>query len=200
MFDNIISIIVIVISTTTIIVCSIGIIIATMFQKKQTKKYNEVKKFINENKKARFRVRDGLSKDEISKINNNIDIDILVNELYNNYIVLENKIKNLDKDLDNLLTEPLKNIYINKIEFFKNNKILEVVDDINMIGYSITEYSETNIKLRFNISCFSYKINNKIVSVSNLEKIEKILLITYEKYNENWLINKIEKLYEKKLS
>ena len=43
-------------------------------------------------------------------------------------------------------------------------------------------------------------VNNEIVSGSNLQKIQQILLLTYEKVGDKWLIRSYEKIYEKKLS
>ena len=43
-------------------------------------------------------------------------------------------------------------------------------------------------------------MNNQVVSGSNLNKIQKILFLTYENINGKWLISDYDSIYEKKLS
>lgn len=201
MLSNIISFVVIIITSIFIIICSIGIITASKFQNKQRKKYEEVNDLIKKNKKSTFKIKDGLTREEIIKIDNEVDIDVLIKELYNLYIELENKIKNLDTNLDDILINYIKDIYINKIENFKDKRSTEITDGIDLINYNIVEYNKEKLKLRLTINCFSYKIaNDKIVSGNNLEKIKRIILLTYEKVNNKWFISDCDKIYEKKLS
>lgn len=187
--------------SVVIIVCSIAIIVASKFQQKQRKKYNECLDIINENKDGTFTFKDSLTKEEINKIDSSIDVDSLMSNLYDTYITLENKLKAFDTDLDGVLTGYIKDFYVNKIENFKERGFTDVTDGIDLIGYSITEFKKDKLKFRITMNCFCYKtINGKIVSGSNLEKIEQILLITYQKVNDKWLISAYEKIYEKKLS
>lgn len=198
---NLANIIVVVICTVVIVVCSIGIIIATKFQNKQRKKYNEVKNIINKNKSARFSVKDGLTKEEINNIDTEVDVDVLMRKLYDIYLELENKVKVFDTNLDNVLAGYLKDFYINKIENFKEKGFADITDGIELINYSITEYSKEKLKFRITTNCFSYKtMNNKIVSGSNLEKVEQIISLEYKKVEGKWLISSYDKIYEKKLS
>ena len=201
MISNINNVIVVIISSVTIIVCSIGIVIASIFQNKQKKKYNEVKNIIKEKEGAIFKIKDGLTKEEINNIDNVVNVDELMKELYNIYLELENKVKSFDINFDNILTGHLKDFYVTKVENFKERKFAEVTDGIDLISYSITEYSKDKLKFRVVINCFSYKmINNEIVSGSNLEKVEQIISLEYKKVEDKWLISSYEKLYEKKLS
>ena len=201
MASNIIVIIVAVIASITIIVCSIGIIIASKFQNKQRKKITEVNHLINKNRDARFSVKEGLTKEEINNIDSSVNVDILMSELYSTYLELEKKIKTFDKNFDDILTGHLKEFNINRIQNFQKNGFSDVTDGIDLINYTITEFSKEKLTFRLTINCFSYKIiNNQIVSGSNLEKIEKILSLTYEKVNDKWLISSYNKIYEKKLS
>ena len=201
MASNISIIIVAVISSITIIVCSIGIIIASKFQNKQRKKITEVNHLINKNRDARFSVKEGLTKEEINNIDSSVNVDILMSELYSTYLELEKKIKTFDKNFDDILTGHLKEFNINRIQNFQKNGFSDVTDGIDLINYTITEFSKEKLTFRLTINCFSYKIiNNQIVSGSNLEKIEKILSLTYEKVNDKWLISSYNKIYEKKLS
>lgn len=194
-------IIVVVISIVTIIVCSIGIIIATKFQNKQKKKYNEVLNIVKEKEGEIFKVKDGLTKEDVNKIDSKVNMDKLMQELYNIYLSLENKIKKSDSKLDDVLVGYLKDFYINKIENFKEKGYADITDGIELINYSITEYNREKLKFRVNINCFSYKtINNEIVSGSNLERMQRIILLTYENINGKWLISAYDKVYEKKLS
>lgn len=201
MISNLANTIVVVIVTIVILMCCIGIIIAIKFQNKKKKKYKECLKIIKEKKNAPLKVKDGLSKEEINKIDSLVDIDILMQQLYNTYLELENKMKNFDTNLDEVVVGYLKDFYINKIENFKEKNYADITDGINLLNYSITEYSKDKLKFRLTINCFSYKtVNNEIVSGSNLEKIQQILLLTYEKIDDKWLISSYEKIYEKKLS
>lgn len=198
---SLLGIIVIVLSTVTIIICAVGIIIAGKFQKKQMKKYKEINDIINKNKDATFQVKDGLTKEEINNIDSDVDVDLLMQELFSIYIEFEDKIKNLDTNLDDILFGPLKEFNINRIENFKDKGFMEITDGIDLINYSITEYEKNKLTFRIIMNCFSYKmLDNKIVSGSNLEKIQKIVLLTYEKLNDKWLISSYDKIYERKLS
>ncbi|MBR6690685.1 MAG: hypothetical protein IKL65_05080 [Bacilli bacterium] len=201
MITNIVNVIVVAIVSVVIIVCSIGIIIASRFQNKQKKKYKEVNSLINKKKDATFRVKDSLTKEEINNIDSEVDVDKLMTDLYNTYLALENKIKNLDDNFDDVLTGNLKEFNINRLELFKQRGFIDITDGIDLISYCITDYNKKSLKFRLTINCFSYKmVNNEIVSGSNLEKIEKIILLEYVKQKDKWLISSYDKIYEKKLS
>lgn len=201
MLSNIFFIVVVVIVSITIIACSAGIIIASKFQNKQKKKYTEVNQLVNENRDAKFSVKEGLTKKEIHNIDSSVNIDFLMSELYSTYVEMENKIKNFDTNFDDILTGYLKEFNINRIENFKSRGFTDITDGIDLIGYTITEYSKEKLTFRLTINCFSYKtVNNQIVSGSNLEKIQKIILLTYENVNGKWLISSYDKIYERKLS
>lgn len=201
MLSNIGFIILISIITIIIIVCFIGIIIASRFQNKKRKKYLEVNDFVNKNKDITFSVKEGLAKDEIYKIDSEVNVDVLMSELYSTYIELENKIKIFNTDFNDILTGHLKEFYIKRIESFKERGFAEINDSIDLINYTITEYSKEELTFRLTINCFSYKtVNNKIVSGSNIEKIQKVILLTYKKANGKWLISTYDKILEKKLS
>ena len=103
---DLLTVIVIVLATVTIIICAVGIIIASKFQKKQMKKYTEINNIINKNKEATFKVKDGLTKEEINNIDSYVDVDLLMQELFSTYIEFEDKIKNLDTNLDDILFGP----------------------------------------------------------------------------------------------
>lgn len=194
-------IIVVAIASITIVVCSIGIVIASKFQNKQKKKYTEVNQLVNKNRDARFSVKEGLTKEEINKIDSSVNVDILMSELYSTYVEMENKIKNFDTNFDDILTGSLKEFNVMRIQNFQSKGFTDITDGIDLIGYTITEYSKEKLSFRLTINCFSYKtVNNQIVSGSNLEKIQKILLLTYENVNGKWLISSYDKIYERKLS
>lgn len=201
MYSGIAFIIVIVLASITIIISSIAIIISIRFQNKQKKKYDECIQIINENKYNILSVKDSLTPEDIYNIDNTINVESLMNNLYNTYLKFEDKIKNFNSDLDDVLTGYLKYFYINKIKNFKENGYADIKDNIELIAYSIIEFSEKKLKFRININCFDYKmINDQIVSGSNSIKVEQVLLLSYEKINGNWLIYSYDKIYEKKLS
>lgn len=191
-FENTINVVVVVIATVMIIICSIGVIIAIKFQQKQKKKYNECINIIKEKGIDTLKFKDGLTLEEINAIDNTINVNELMKELYDKYISFENKIKNFDDNLDELLTGFVKEFYVNKINNFREKGYEDITDGIDLIRYTITEII---------INCFNYKkVNNVIISGSNLEKVEQVIILTYQKVNNSWLISNYEKVYEKKLS
>lgn len=198
MLNNIVYTIVVFLASIIIILCSIGIIIASKFQRKQEKKYKEVNELIKKNKKTPFKVKDGLTKEEINKIDSKVDIDLLMQNLYSTYLELENKIKNKDDNLDNILTGTFKDFIKSKIENYKLRGLIDITDDIELINYSIMEFSKNKLKFRITINCLSYKLlDNKIVSGSDSIKKEIIIILSYEKINNKWLISLYDKIYEK---
>ena len=187
--------------TVVIIVCSIGIIIATKFQNKQKKKYNECLQLIKEKENGTLSVKNGLDSTEIKKIDNNVDINKLMMELYDIYLEFIDKLNNNDKNFNNILHGFINEFYQSKIDIYNEKNYFEVIDNIELINYSILEYAKDKLKFRINITCFNYKKRNEeIISGSNLERVEQIILLTYVKNKRKWLINNIEKVYEKKLS
>jgi len=181
---NITNIFVTTILSIIIIGCSIGLIISINFQHKKNKKYKECLDIIKEKKNEIFQLKTGLTKEDINKINDSVDVDILMKELYNIYLNLQNKIKEQDTNLDDILTGNIKNIYKNKIiSGYKNTN-----GNIELLGYTIIEYLDNKLKFRINI-----------ITDVNLKKYEKVLIISYENINNIWLINNIESVYEQKL-
>ena len=184
-----------------IILCTIGIVIATIFQSKKDKKYKECLDIIKEKGDIKFEVKDSLSKEDIKKINRNVDINKLMQSLYNKYLKFVDKVKNNDNNLDQVLSGTLKEFYIRKLENFKKAGYKEIIDVIDLIGYSITEYDKDKLQFRVTINCYDYKfLNDTIISGSNLIKLEEVFLLTYEKVGNRWLITRYDKIYEKKLS
>jgi len=193
--------IVLVITSVNIVICSVAIIIASKFQNKKNKRYKEVNRLVNENKGATFSVKNGLTKEEINNIDSSINVDALMGELYSTYVEMENKIKDLDTNFDDILTGILKEFNINRVNNFKSRGFTDITDAIDLIGYTITEYSKEQLTFKITINCLSYKmVGSEIVSGSNLEKIQKILELTYQNVNGKWLISSYDKIYEKKLS
>ena len=187
---------IIVISLTIIILgCSFGIIVAIKFQNKQKKKYNECLRLIKEKEEGILEV-----KNNIGKIKN-VDANELMMDLYNTYIEFIDRLNNNNKDFNNILEGFIKELYENKIDIYNSKNHFEIMDDIELINYSILEYTEEKLKFRITTTCFTYKKSNgKIISGSNLERVEQIVLLTYINSNRKWLINNIEKVFEKKLS
>lgn len=184
-----------------IFICSIGILIATRFQNKQKKKYQECLRLIKEKEDGTLSVKNGLDIEEIKKVDKNIDPNKLMMKLYDTYLELINKLNNNDKDFENILNGFIKEFYENKIDIYNQRGYLEIIDSIELVNYSITEFEKEKLKFRVSITCFNYKkVNDQIISGSNLERVEQIIILTYVKNKKKWLINNIEKVYEKKLS
>lgn len=187
--------------TFAIVFSSIGIIISIKVQRRQKNKYKQLESIINENREARFKIKYCLTPEDIKKIDSTLDVNSLMDGLYNTYLELEKRLKRLDADLDGIVGGYLKDFYINKIQNFKDKGYNDIKDDINLLGYSITEFEANKLKFRINITCFDYKTNNgKIVSGSDSKRTEEVIILEYKKVNNKWLIWSYEKIYEKKLS
>lgn len=184
-----------------IILCTIGIVIASIFQSRKNKKYKNLIDKIKEDSNLRFEIKDGLSKDDINKIDSEVDVDKLMQTLYETYLSFIDKINNNNDNFDNLLDNPAKTFYIRRLDNFKLNGYRQEIKNIDLIGYSIVEYSKNILKFRINVNCLDYKLqNNNIVSGSNLIKLEQVIILTFEKKDQNWLIINYDKIYERKLS
>jgi len=183
----------VVIFSSIIVICSIIIIICIRFENKQKKKYNECLRLIKEKENNTLN-------DNIMYTNDNLE-NKLMDTLYNIYLEFINKLNKNQKDFDNLLDGFAKEFYENKVDIYSIKNCFEITDYIDLQGYSLIEHTDESLKFRVKITCVSYKkINEEIVSGDNLNKIEQINIITYEKNNNDWLITNIEKVYEKKLS
>lgn len=182
-------------------VCSFGIIMSMKFQKKQKNKYQECLKLIEEKENGVLSIKDGLDNDEIKSISGSEDSNKFMIELYNIYLNLIDKVNNNNRSFDDILDGFIKEVYENKIDLLVSKNSFEIVDNIELLGYSILEGNNNKLKFRINISSFNYKKSNDvIISGSNLERIEQIYIITYIKQHNKWLISEIEKVLEKKLS
>lgn len=198
MLESAIYVFVVLIATLVILVCFIGIILSVSFQKKKNKKYKECIDTINKNNIDTISPKDGLTKEEIMNIID-VDVDEFMKTLYNTFLDFQHKLNGNDRSLENLLTGFIKEYYINRIDFFNQKGFNEVVDNINLIGYSILELNPNETKFRIAINCNSYKLLNNSLK-EQFKSLEQILIITYRNINNKWLINKIEKVYEKNLS
>lgn len=191
----------VILCTVIIVICSVAIVISIKFQNKQKKKYKECLNLIKEKENGTLNIKNGLDNDEIKKIDKSIDINKLMMKLYDIYVEFVEKINKNDSSLDNVLDGFIKEFYKNKIEIYIGKNCNEIVDNIELINYSILEYSKEKTKFRINITCSNYKkMGDKIVSGSNYDRVEQIFIITYVNENKKWLINNVEKVYEKKLS
>ena len=120
-----------------------------------------------------------------------------MSELYDIYIKFQDGYNNLDETSLGKLTDKAKSFYTNIIINNKSRNFKEVTDNIELIGYSIIEYTESNLKFRIKINCLNYKcLGDKIIGGSNLKRVELILLISFEN-KEGWLLDGIQKIYEK---
>jgi len=193
--------IMVIISTIVILVCSISIIISIRFQNKQKRKYKECLRLIKEKEDGTLNVKNGLDEKDIKKIDSKIDINKLMMQLYDIYLEFVNKLNNNDKNFENILDGFIKEFYENKIDIYTNKGYIEIIDTIELVNYSITEFDKEKLKFRINITCFNYKmINDNVISGSKYERVEQIFILTYIKSKRKWLISNIEKVYEKNLS
>ena len=176
-------------------IMSVGIILSVIFSNKQSKKYNECLRLIKEKEKGTLKSKSDLN------IDSKVDVNKLMQKLYDIYLEFVNKLNNNDESIFSLLNGFIKEVYKNKLDIYKTKNINEITDSIELLNYSILEYEKNKIQFRINISCFNYKKTKDVItSGNNLERVEQIFLITYVKSRNKWLINNIEKVYEKKLS
>ena len=176
-------------------VISVGIIFSIIFNNKQSKKYDECIRLIKEKENGTLKSKNDLN------IDSKVDVNKLMQKLYDIYLEFVNKLNNNDEAVLSLLNGFIKEVYKNKLDIYKTKNINEISDSIELLNYSILEYEKNKIQFRINISCFNYKKTKDVItSGNNLERVEQIFLITYVKSRNKWIINNIEKVYEKKLS
>ena len=176
-------------------VISVGIIFSIIFNNKQSKKYDECIRLIKEKENGTLKSKNDLN------IDSKVDVNKLMQKLYDIYLEFVNKLNNNDESIFSLLNGFIKEVYKNKLDIYKTKNINEITDSVELLNYSILEYEKNKIQFRINISCFNYKKTKDVItSGNNLERVEQIFLITYVKSRNKWLINNIEKVYEKKLS
>ena len=114
--DSLAYVIVVVIVSISIIVSSIAIVIAVKFQKLKRNKYAELEKIMKEKEGVKFEVKDALTEDEINRIDPEVNVSELMRNLYNIFLLFQEKMKNLENNLDDVLYGELKDFYINKID------------------------------------------------------------------------------------
>lgn len=190
----------IIIVTTIIVLCTIGIIAASKVQDKQKKKYDDCIKAINEREDETYNYDGSLTPGQIRKKDKTVNPEELQKRLYDKFLSLQEKVNNLDNSFDGLLTGFIKRVYNDRINLYKESNTQEKIEKINLIGYSITEFSKKELKFRIKITAINYKIrDNEIISGSNINYLEQIYIITYEKIGKVWKISNIEKVLDKKM-
>lgn len=182
-----------------LIILLISTILSIKFQMKQNKKYNECLNLIKEKENGPLNTNTGVTDEDIQKIDDKVNPNELMTNLYNIYIEFIERLNQNNKDFEGILSGFIKEFYVNKVEIYKVKKHRETTKDIELINYSILEIDKKKLKFRINISCFNYKTcKDEIIGGSNLERVEQIFLITYVKSRGIWLISNIEKVFEKK--
>ena len=177
---------------------TIAIAVSFKFNQKQKNKYNECLELVRQSTRE---MKDALKEKDIKKIDKSIKLDKLMMNLYDKYLKLLDKLNSNNKDFKNILTGYIKEFYENKINIYIEKGYKEIIDEIELINYSIIEFNKNKLKFRVSITCFNYKeLNSDVVSGSKYDRVEQIVLITYNKENKKWLISNIEKVYEKELS
>lgn len=121
-------------------------------------------------------------------------------------LIKEIKIAKMNLDIDkikNIATNNVYNLYETQIETLKNKQQKNIVGQIKYIKSYITNTANNNqtINLRVVIECFDYIINNKNNIVKG--KYNRKVLQTYEiemiNNDSNYVINKLELLYEREI-
>ena len=184
-----------------LIILLISTILSIKFQMKQKKKYNECLDLIKEKENGTLNTNSYVTEEDIKKIDDKVNLNELMINLYNTYLEFMERLNKNNKDFEGILIGFIKEFYINKVKVYKLKKHKEITKDVELVNYSILEFDKKKLKFRINITCFNYKTSkDKIIGGSNLERVEQIFLITYVKFRKKWLINNIEKVFEKKQS
>ncbi len=202
MLKNMLAIIFIMAISLTLILIGVGMLLSLKFQKRQQKKLKEVEDIVKSKQNVIFEFKSGLTNEELLRINPKLDINGLATCLFNTFKELELKIKNHDdSDLDKLVVGTTLNFIKSRIDTYKINGYFEVVDDIDLLEYAFVEYNKDSLKFRIKINCINYKkINNDIISGNEFKKLEEVLIISYKNISNNWLIEDIDKVLEKKMA
>lgn len=184
-----------------LIILLISTIFSMKFQMRQKKKYNECLDLIKEKENGILNTNIGLTEEDIKRIDDKINPNELMGNLYNIYLEFIERLNENNKNFEGILNGFIKEFYIDKVEIYEIKKHKEITKDIELNNYSILEFDKKKLKFRINITCFNYKMSkDEIIAGSNLEKVEQIFLITYVKFRGKWLINNVEKVFEKKQS
>lgn len=179
---------------------SICIVIAIQIQNKQSKKYKECLKLIKEKEDGTLNSNLGMDINQIKKIDPNVDVNKLQEKLYKLYLEFVEKLNNNDESISFVLDEFINQVYQNKLEIYKTKNTHEIIENIELINYSILKYEKNKIEFRISITCTNYKkTNDTIISGSMYDRLEQIYIVTFVKPRKVWLISNIEKVYEKKL-
>ena len=190
---------IVILLSIVIMICSIGIVVSIKFQSRQKKKYEECLRLIKEKQQGCLGINNAMNNEKIF-IDEDVDLNRLMTQLYQLYCDMLIDLNNLNENVASKLDGFIKEFYLEKIERSKEKGIIDVVDHVTLNNSSMIEYTKDRLKLIININCVNYKKNNDIIiSGSNIEKLEQIIIITYNKIDEKWLINNIEKVYEKKV-
>ena len=184
-------------SIIVVVVC-VGVITSKNVQNKQEARIEQIRQYTLNNKEATFKIKDSLTEEDIKAIDSNLDIGSLMEDLYDSFLKLEKNLNDLNLDFDDILTQKSKEIYETRIKKLKLINNVEVIQDINLIGYSIINFNIDKIVFRVNIKCINYKKSGEIItSGSSSNYITQIFLITYLKIDNKWLIDDCDKVYEK---
>lgn len=180
---------------------SVGIVISMQIQNKQSKKYKECLRLIKEKEDGTLNNNLGIDLNEIKNISPNVDVNKLQEKLYNIYLEFVQKLSTNDESISFVLDEFINDVYQNKLEIYKSKNTNEITENIELVNYSILKYEKEKIEFRINITCTNYKkANDTIISGSMYDRLEQIFIVTFVKQRKRWVINNIEKVYEKKLS
>jgi len=191
---------IVILLSIVIMICSIGIVVSIKFQNRQKKKYEECLKLIKEKENSCLGINNAVNNKNIF-LEDAVELNKLMEQLYQLYLDMIKDLNELDINVANKLDGFIKEFYLERIERNKEKNLVDIVDNIHLNSSSILEYTQDKLKLRININALCYKKNNgEIISGSNTEMVEQIIIITYNKVGENWLINNIENVYEKKVS
>ena len=175
----------------------IGIVFSLAFQKKQRKKQEVVEQLMKEKEGKTINSVMNKNYSATAKSKDNIE---LMQKLYDSYIEYQTRFNELDKSYDNFVTPTLKEYSDQKIDLLKSRDSKEVREKIELINYTIVEKREKSLKFRLTINCVEYAMrNDNITRGSNINKMEEILLLTCRKVEEDWVVDRVDKIYENRL-
>ena len=122
---------IVILLTIVIIVSSIVIVIAIKIQHKQRKIYKECLRLIEAKENGTFEIGNGLTEDEMKKINKKVNVQNLMEQLYETYIFFVTNLNSCNKNALTKLSGFIREYYVvqNYILLIENQiKIVEIID------------------------------------------------------------------------
>ena len=105
---------------------------------KQKKKYNECLDLIKEKENGTLNTNNYLTEEDIQKIDDKINLNELMINLYNTYLEFIERLNKNNKDFERILIGFIKEFYINKVKIYKLKKHKEISKNTYLLKIYLT--------------------------------------------------------------